>query len=164
MPNPPRGHHRTTRPPPHHGPGVTGVAKDYHSTEKLEPGDVVVIDPAASGISIRRSQKPYAPALVGVISASPAIRISQDQSDPARESRSAAPDQYPVAAIGRVAVKVCADNGPIHPGDYLTSSSRPGVAIKATTKGPVIGKALQPFTGQDVHSIQLLINVTVYVP
>ncbi|MBI4039324.1 hypothetical protein HY388_00670 [Candidatus Daviesbacteria bacterium] len=50
-----------------------------------------------------------------------------------------------VALAGRVPVKVSLENGPIEKGDYLTSSSTPGVAMKATKPGQVVGKALEPF-------------------
>ena len=44
-----------------------------------------------------------------------------------------------------------AENGPIEPGDLLTTSSTPGVAMKATDSSKlfatVVGKALESFTG-----------------
>ena len=52
-----------------------------------------------------------------------------------------------MALIGKVPVKVTTANGPIAPGDLLTSSARPGVAMKATAPGPTIGMALEPFAG-----------------
>jgi hypothetical protein len=52
----------------------------------------------------------------------------------------------PVALTGRVYVKATAANGPIQPGDLLTSSDIPGYAMKATKRnksfGAVIGKAM----------------------
>ena len=38
-------------------------------------------------------------------------------------------------------------NGAIQPGDYLTSSDTPGVAMRATGNGPVIGMATTGFSG-----------------
>ncbi len=49
-----------------------------------------------------------------------------------------------VALAGRVPVKADASFGAIRPGDYLTSSPIPGVAMKATGPGPVVGTALEP--------------------
>ena len=57
----------------------------------------------------------------------------------------------PVALNGRVPVKVSLENGEIEPGDFLTSSSTPGVAMKATRPGQVIGKALESFDGSFCH-------------
>ncbi|MCP3995156.1 MAG: hypothetical protein GY722_08835 [bacterium] len=53
----------------------------------------------------------------------------------------------PVALSGRVPVKVDTSFGEIEPGDYLTPSSIPGVAMKATVSGPTIGTALESFSG-----------------
>jgi hypothetical protein len=60
-----------------------------------------------------------------------------------------------VALAGRVPVKFSAENGPVKIGDYLTLSSRPGIAAKATESGDVIGIALE-----DVYSDG---EVTVFV-
>jgi hypothetical protein len=48
----------------------------------------------------------------------------------------------PVALAGRVPVEASAVNGPIRAGDLLTTSATPGVAMRATRPGPVIGMAL----------------------
>ena len=59
----------------------------------------------------------------------------------------------PLAMVGVVPVKVCAENGPIQPGDLLTTSSIPGRAMKASPLtlngitfypgGVLIGKAME---------------------
>jgi hypothetical protein len=49
----------------------------------------------------------------------------------------------PVALAGRVPVKVSTENGVIRAGDYLSISSVPGVAKRATKAGVTIGKALE---------------------
>jgi hypothetical protein len=48
-----------------------------------------------------------------------------------------------VGLLGKLPVKVSLENGPIKIGDYLTSSNHPGVAMKATEPGRVIGIALE---------------------
>jgi hypothetical protein len=51
---------------------------------------------------------------------------------------------YPVALKGRIKVKITNENGPVQPGDYLTSSGLlPGYAMKATRSGVVIGQVLE---------------------
>lgn len=47
-----------------------------------------------------------------------------------------------VGLAGRVPVKMSTKNGNIAPGDYITTSDIPGVGMKATEPGRVIGKAL----------------------
>lgn len=51
-----------------------------------------------------------------------------------------------VALAGRVRVKVDASFGPIRAGDYLTSSPIPGVAMRASRQGPIVGTALEGLT------------------
>jgi hypothetical protein len=56
----------------------------------------------------------------------------------------------PPAVMGVVPVKATAENGPIQPGDLLTSAGTPGHAMRAGAdppSGAVIGKALQPLAG-----------------
>lgn len=143
----------------------SGTAEDYPAAEKLEPGDVVAVDGNASSLSVIRASKPYDSKVVGVVAAMPAIRISHSNSA-AAEDDDASPiiGGYPVAHTGRTAVKVSAENGAIRPGDYLTSSGNPGVAMKATKKGPVIGKALQSYSSEGTGQIQMLADVTWYHP
>ncbi|MGI9118458.1 MAG: hypothetical protein ACR2IQ_02825, partial [Minisyncoccia bacterium] len=49
----------------------------------------------------------------------------------------------PVALNGRVPVKISESSEAIYPGDYITTSTEPGKATKATSAGTVIGKALE---------------------
>jgi len=63
--------------------------------------------------------------------------------------------KVPVALAGRIPVNVSTINGPIHLGDYLTSSAIPGVAVKATSAGQVIGTAMSDFdcSTTDIQSL-----------
>jgi len=55
--------------------------------------------------------------------------------------------QVLLALVGRVPVKATAENGPIRPGDLLTSASKPGYAMRCENaqrcEGAIIGKALE---------------------
>jgi hypothetical protein len=99
----------------------------------LGPGDVVALDPAG-GERLIKATEPYQTLLVGVISEQAAFRMGKGGSDTRLFSLE-----------GRLPVKVSLENGQIAVGDYLTSSSTPGVAMKATRPGPVIGIALEAF-------------------
>jgi hypothetical protein len=60
---------------------------------------------------------------------------------------SAATPRAPISIMGKTVVRVCAEGGPIRTGDILTSSSQPGIAMRADgarAVGAIIGKALQP--------------------
>jgi hypothetical protein len=58
-----------------------------------------------------------------------------------------ADNPMPVALVGRVPVKVVDEGGSISVGDYLTTSSTPGAAMRATKVGRVIGMALEDWDG-----------------
>jgi hypothetical protein len=53
-------------------------------------------------------------------------------------------EKVPLALAGRVYVNVTTENGPIQPGDLLTTSSTAGYAMKAgeSREAAIIGKAL----------------------
>ena len=110
--------------------GSADLAEYYYSNTTLEPGDVVAIQPdQPAGIS--QSVLPYQTNLLGVVSTQPALTIG-----------ASAPNAYAVALAGRIPVKVTNQNGMIHVGDKLTSSSKFGYAMKATKAGAVIGTVL----------------------
>jgi hypothetical protein len=72
-----------------------------------------------------------------------------------------AKDDRPVLAlVGRVPVRATTENGPIQPGDLLTSSSKPGYAMRCSEakkcEGAIVGKALQAL-GQSKGMILMLI-------
>jgi hypothetical protein len=71
----------------------------------------------------------------------------------------------PVALNGRVPVLVNLENGPIVAGDYLTSSSVPGVAMKATKAGMVIGQAISNYDGTaGVNKVMVFVENFYYDP
>ncbi len=64
----------------------------------------------------------------------------------------------PIVLAGRVPVNVSTMNGPIIPGDRLTSSPIPGVAMKATQEGNTVAVALAGFSGSGATSSYALVN------
>jgi len=113
--------------------GGADLAENYTSKDSLEKGEVVVIDKTDSQ-SVKRSGGQYQNDILGVVSTNPGFVAGAYTED-----------SYPIALVGRVPVKVSTENGQIKAGDYLTSSSIPGYAMKATMAGRVLGKALEPF-------------------
>ncbi|KND48325.1 MAG: hypothetical protein AB198_01235, partial [Parcubacteria bacterium C7867-003] len=107
------------------------LAERYTSQEKLDFGEVVTIDPM-NNHAVKKSKYQYQTDMVGVVS-----------TDPGFISGAYTENSYPIGLIGRVPVKVSTENGMIHAGDYLTTSSVPGHAMKATLAGRVLGKALE---------------------
>jgi hypothetical protein len=111
-----------------------------------EPGTVVVIDTERPG-ELKPSTSAYDVRVAGVVSGAggvkPGIHMGQD---------GVASGSTPVALTGRVYVRCTNENGPIRPGDLLTSSSTTGCAMRATdvgrSFGTVIGKAMTVLDGE----------------
>ena len=122
------------------------LAEWFPSSEELTAGDVVSVDPSASAY-VQRSQSAYETSVIGIVSTDPGITLGEPSNATASK----------IALAGRVPVNVSNENGDIAPGDYLTTSSTPGFAMKATEAGPVIGVALESFDGA---SGQVLVKVS----
>lgn len=70
----------------------------------------------------------------------------------------------PVALSGRVPVKVTTSSPAINPGDFVTTSSDPGRAMKADQSGMIIGIALEdwsPNSGKD--TVMVYVNNTYHI-
>jgi hypothetical protein len=108
---------------------VLGAKSDY------EPGDVLVIR-GEQGLLAGLGASSYATTVIGVYTAAPGFLGGQAVTSQA--------DGIPVAVMGIVSVKVSAENGPIHPGDLLVTSSTPGYAMRGDNPPPgtILGKAL----------------------
>ena len=113
--------------------GGADLAERYTSTQDLQAGDVVVGDQITPQ-NVIQSTAPYQSNIMGVVSTKPGFVAG-----------SYTPNSYPIALVGRVPVKISTENGPIKSGDYLTSASIPGYAMKATVAGRVLGTALEDF-------------------
>ena len=135
------------------------VAERIDTSEPVEPGDVVEIDPENPG-QYRKAQEPYSIRVAGVISTAPAITLG-NAFDAAAEQWE---DNRPLLALaGRVPVKITTENGPIGVGDFLTTSSTPGYAMRCPdlTKctGAILGKALEPLEeGTGVIMVQVTLR------
>jgi hypothetical protein len=124
------------------------LAELYESTQTLEAGDVVSID-LASAKKVVKSNLAYQETTMGVVSTAPGITLG---------GWSAGPGKYPVALAGRAPVKVNNENGAIAIGDLLTSSSAPGVAMRATKPGSTIGRALSSWSSPGEGRVEVFIS------
>ncbi|MDO8604008.1 MAG: hypothetical protein Q7K40_01180, partial [bacterium] len=118
------------------------LAENYYTNDDtIAPGDLVSIDPSIPA-GIKKTQKPYDRKAIGIVSTVPGITL--DDAMGLGHGRA-----VPVALAGRVPVKVSTENGRVKAGDLLTPSSVPGVAMKATKAGQIVGQALQDFSYPD---------------
>jgi hypothetical protein len=148
--------------------GSSDLAEVYPSDEVLEPGDLVVLDRRSDG-KVRRSTSAYEHGVISVVSSMPGFVLGMP-SDEEMGSMGIDPEQggtldemarrartYPVVLMGRVPVKVSDENGPVERGDLLTSSSQPGVAMRTTRPGSVLGQALEGWPGPGTGMISVLV-------
>ncbi|GEM_PF-2648290 len=101
--------------------------------------------------TVQRSGAAYDSHIVGVVATNPHTLMGTHSAKSIK-----------LALAGRVPVKVSTENGPINIGDYLTSSSTPGMAMRASEAGMVIGQALSAFNGGEVGEVTVLIKNTYY--
>jgi hypothetical protein len=125
-----------------------------------EAGDVMVIDDAGNRTLVK-SQEPYSTLVAGIVSTKPGVLASLHNSTTSAGQK-AIEAEVPLAVIGIVPCKVTAENGPIHAGDLLVTSSIAGYAMKGTDRarmlGAVVGKAMQPMqSGKGV--IEVLVTL-----
>jgi hypothetical protein len=123
------------------------LAEIYPTNDaSIEAGDVVSLDPNGN-ISVQKSTKAYDKSAIGVVATKPAMVIGSRDGEGV--------DGKPIALSGRVPVKV---KGPIKKGDIITSSSTPGVAMKATKAGPMLGIAMTDYSGSGTGTVMLYVK------
>lgn len=122
---------------------ITGadIAEKFPSSDAVEPGMVVAIDPVNPG-KLCLARGSYNQCVAGVVSGANNFKVGAVLGNlPGLEN---AP---PIALSGRVYVWCDATDVAIRPGDLLTTSDTPGHAMKAAdrerSQGAVIGKAME---------------------
>jgi hypothetical protein len=122
--------------------GGADLAEPFEISEKqpIPKGALMIIDEENPG-QLKLSQQAYDKRVAGVVSGAgginPGLTLTQEGVLQGGQN---------VALSGRVYALATAANGPIKPGDLLTTSEVPGHAMKATdfvrSHGAVIGKAM----------------------
>ena len=123
--------------------GGSDLAEPFSISTMDQPvseGEVVVIDEANPG-QLKLTDQPYDTRVAGVISGANGIHpgIQMHQQGLLEGGKN-------VALTGRVYVQADTSNGSIKPGDLLTTSSTPGLAMKVSdhvrAQGAILGKAM----------------------
>lgn len=121
------------------------VAEKYEIEGRVEPGDIIEIDPTTG--KLRKNSSASNIHVIGVVSKDPGYVLGDSDTG------------IPIALCGRVPVK-CA--GPVRPGDFLTSSEIPGVAIvthpNVAPKGSIIGIALEEKVSTETSMVNTFIT------
>jgi hypothetical protein len=114
---------------------------DIAGAVRVEPGLLMVIDSDRPG-KLKVSDRAYDRKVAGVVSGAGGIKPGMHMT----QENLSGEDSVPVALTGRAYAWADACNNAIEPGDLLTTSSRPGHAMKVTdherASGAVIGKAM----------------------
>lgn len=129
--------------------GGADLAEAYTSKDStILPGDVVVLDSSIEN-GVQKSQSPYDNSVLGIVSTNPGMVLGD---------KAGMGTPVLVALSGRVPVKVSTENGEIKAGDYLTTSSNPGVAMKATKAGSIIGTAMMGYSNEGTGTIMAFVK------
>lgn len=112
--------------------GGADLAELYGSTDDLQAGEIVALDPAILE-NVVRSKSAYQRDVIGIVATRPGLVLGP----------TTASTTYPIALVGRVPVKVTTENGVIRAGDRITASPTPGHGMRATKAGRVLGTALE---------------------
>ena len=108
-----------------------------------------------------RTKTAYDSKLVGVISGEMTSTFHLGSAQSLKEGVA----NFPVALTGRCFVKVCNESGLIYIGDAITSSSSPGLGMKADKSCKIIGYAMEEsnFQSKGMDNILVFVNVGYYV-
>ncbi len=153
-------------------PVTTGadLAENYYGSSSIESGDLVSLDPSLAG-GVIKSQGENPTSIIGVVSSQPGM-VLDEVNDP-NQAMTVVDNKYlgrvPIAVglVGRVPVKVTTENGPINAGDPITISSFPGIGMKATQPGIIVGRALENYSNSDpmaVGLVMVFLNLDQYEP
>lgn len=131
-------------------------AENYVSGQTLFPGDIIMTAKDGNNNAIVKTTHAYQSETIGVVSTNPGITLNSNAQVDSKH-----PNLYPVALSGRVPVFVSDENGPIHTGDFITTSSISGVGMKAIKQGVVIGKALEDFDASHGKTGKILVYINI---
>src|SRR5258708_4076092 len=127
------------------GTATMGLAKVVETNlTDIKGGSVVSLSPTGKGAVL--STTPYDPQIMGVVSKDAAILIDNTTGK----------NGIPVISDGIVYILVSTQQGNISRGDLITSSTIPGVAVKATKSGYVLGEALEDYANPNANQTDLI--------
>lgn len=125
---------------------ASGVANYVKISDKnVKNGDIVSVGSKEYSLA----NKPYDSLIGGVVVLEPALSI--DLTDGIKS--------YPIVTTGKAFVNVNTSNGAIKSGDPITASKTPGIGMKATQPGYVIGTAQENYSEKDTKKTGTILVV-----
>lgn len=126
-----------------------GVAISVPLNDKnVKSGDIVSFTPQGYALS----KQLYDQSVVGVVTDNPSIMVQINNGG----------TTFAIATSGVALVNVSAANGSIKQGDLITSSTTPGIGVKATRTGFVLGTAMDSFSSdnpKDIGQVPVSLNI-----
>jgi hypothetical protein len=119
------------------------------SGTKPKTGDIIA-SKSNQGFAI--SSLEYNPSIFGIMSPDASIILSDNIS-------TSSSSMFPVVTSGITTVNVDTSNGKIKKGDFITSSNKPGIGMRAIHSGYVIGSALEDYSGTGTGKINAAIFI-----
>jgi hypothetical protein len=129
-----------------------GVAIYVSVLDKSVP-DGAIVSSTEKGFSL--SKRPYDPLMFGIVTKRPAIAFGI--LDDVKKN--------PVISSGEGYALVTTENGEIRKGDPITTSTTPGIGMKSTDAGFVIGTAMEDLTDKNKnapHLLHIAVNIHFY--
>lgn len=123
------------------GEASLGVARAIEFKDK-DVKDGSVVSSSEEGAVL--SSIPYDSLVLGVVARDAAIVISSTE----------VKDGIPIISSGQVYILVSSKEGSIEKGDLLTTSTNPGVAVKALKSGYILGSAMEDYENSDPERIE----------
>lgn len=142
------------------------VAETFATDQLTEPGELVVLLPEDRDVAaVTLSRHSYDSGLIGIVSTKPGLVFDQGETLLAGETGNLITEEKTVVAmIGRVPAKFSLENGPIAVGDPLTSASEPGLAMRASKAGQIVGYAMQSSDEAVDGKILVWLQPGLYIP
>jgi F0F1-type ATP synthase membrane subunit c/vacuolar-type H+-ATPase subunit K len=132
------------------GAATLGVAHMIIVKDKLIKDGTILTSTAKGAVP---SATPYDSQVLGIVSRDAGIIISSTDDE----------NSVPVIAEGAVYVLVSSKNGNIKKGDPITTSTIPGVGVKADTTGYILGGAMEDYTSNNATQVgKIAVNLSLH--
>lgn len=124
--------------------GGADFAEYFTINSPNEPGDIIAVTNKTA------------------VAGEPIVGVVSDTAAFVGNAKTEAPlaNQAIVGFVGQIATKVSTANGPIQKGDPITAGPTPGVGVKATETGMIVGRALEDYSNPNPNAIK---RIAVYV-
>jgi hypothetical protein len=121
----------------------TSVAQYVNiSSPDLQDGDIIVLENS----TYRKSNKISDSKIVGVYIKNPTVGVNYDETVNSKA----------IISNGVILVRVSGENGSITKNDQITTSSVPGVGMKANAGSTIIGSSLVNYAPSNIKNVQLI--------